>query len=288
MRTLLHHLVLPLLLCTGVAWGQEQVEIKEKGNYYFNNISTNVTKKLNSNAESYNASLKEKIAYLLEGTSYYIKVNKIENDTVFFTFGLFKKEDEERLINNHQLKEIDSAHVKSNDSSNPSNKRQKIKNIQYSLPKDVFSTNVSILYNRIEYRVGVYTIPFKLRFSSFSFDANVNLGANLGAKIRWNRKIENGFALEPILGFGLASIKLDDSNSITQESTNVSAFTINTGLLIHLTGNINLALTYGFDNISQNDQNNYKWKYQGKGWLGIGINVSFNNGSSNTSTLQKQ
>ncbi|MGV0854266.1 hypothetical protein ACTS9E_01600 [Empedobacter brevis] len=27
MRTLLHHLVVPLLLCTGVAWGQEQVEI---------------------------------------------------------------------------------------------------------------------------------------------------------------------------------------------------------------------------------------------------------------------
>ena len=138
----------------------------------------------------------------------------------------------------------------------------------------------------MEYRVGVFTVPYKLRLSSFSFDANVNLGANLGVKFRWNRRIENGFSFEPIFGVGLASIKLDKDNSLSTEPTNVSAFTINTGVLLHLTSLINVGLTYGFDNISQNDQNNYKWKYQGKGWLGIGINVSFGNQGSNTGNSQ--
>ena len=37
-----------------------------------------------------------------------------------------------------------------------------------------------------------------------------------------------------------------------------------------------------FDNISKNDQNNYNWKYNGKGWLGIGINVAFSTSNENS------
>ena len=272
--------LLPFLLLSSVIWGQE-AEIKKDGNYYFKNISRNVTKKLDSKAESYNTEVKGKILNLLEGTSYNVKVSKIENDSVFFVFGTFKK-GEEVLINT--LQEY-SPHLKSTDSPNFNNNSGR-KNIQYVLPKDIFSKNVGVLYNRVEYRVGVFTVPYKLRLSSFSFDANVNLGANLGVKFRWNRRIENGFSFEPIFGVGLASIKLDKDNSLSTEPTNVSAFTINTGVLLHLTSLINVGLTYGFDNISQNDQNNYKWKYQGKGWLGIGINVSFGNQGSNTGNSQ--
>jgi hypothetical protein len=276
-------LIITVLLFGINSFGQED-QITKEGNYYFKNVSSDITKNLGSKAKSY-GSLKEEISNLLEGTSYIVKVNKIENDTVFFVFALFdKNKDEESIINHHQLDTIQS--LKNNNSQTISNKKEYLKNIQYTLPKNIFSDNVSVFYNRLEYRVGVYTIPFKLRLSSFSFDANVNLGANLGAKIRWNRRIENGFALEPIFGFGLASIKLDKDNSISSEPTNVSAFTINTGILFHLTDSINVGLTYGFDNISQNDQNNYKWKYQGKGWLGIGLNISFSNQNNNTGSTQ--
>ncbi|WP_449400866.1 hypothetical protein [Chryseobacterium wanjuense] len=152
----------------------------------------------------------------------------------------------------------------------------------YSLSTEEFRNITEPVYNRIEWRFGVYTVPFKLRFGGFSFDANVNLGTNIGAKIRMNREVEKGFALEPIFGFGIASIKLDTSNSSTSSGTNVSAFTINTGVLIHITSAINVGITYGFDNISKNDQDLYQWKYNGKGWLGLGINVSLNNQSDNT------
>lgn len=49
--------LLPFLLLSSVIWGQE-AEIKKDGNYYFKNISRNVTKKLDSKAESYNTEVK--------------------------------------------------------------------------------------------------------------------------------------------------------------------------------------------------------------------------------------
>lgn len=267
-----------LLTIASIAFGQDKTEV-QKGNYYFKNISSDVTNKLNSNSKYFHE-LNDKIKELLEGTSYNISVIKVENDSVYFVFGLFNKADKESLINYQHLSPQEADDFQKSSSTN--NRIKSTKNIQYSLPKNTFTDNVETLYNRAEYRMGIYTIPFKLRLSSFSFDANVNLGANLGAKIRWNRRLENGFSFEPIFGFALASIKLDQDNSVATEPTNVSAFTINTGLLIHLTNDINFGLTYGFDNISQNDQNNYNWKYNGKGWLGIGLNISFNDQNKNT------
>ncbi|AZI55571.1 hypothetical protein EIB75_10060 [Epilithonimonas vandammei] len=280
-------LLLLLLLWTGVVCGQE-TELKPHSNFYFTHLSSDVTKLIKNNAITFDNDFKNQIISFLEGTSYNVSIEKITGDEVYFTFGPFPTSSKLRIINNHnyfgdggynEFKDNDSPSISNNDD---------LKNINYlySLPIKVFKENTLPLYNRVEYRVGVYTIPYKLRLSSFSFDANVNLGANLGAKFRWNRRVEKGFSIEPILGVGLASIKLDKDNSIITEPTNVSAFTINTGVLFHLTSLVNVGVTYGFDNISQNDQNNYKWKYQRKGWLGIGINVSFSNQSSNTGNTQ--
>lgn len=146
---------------------------------------------------------------------------------------------------------------------------------------------MSPLYDKIEWRVGGYTVPFKLRFGEFNFDSNVNIGTNLGAKIRYNREVENGFAFEPIIGFGLASIKMDDTNSKALTATNISAFTLNTGVLFHINSSINLGLTWGYDWISHNDQINYNWKHNGKGWLGIGINVAFTKEDKNEQKSNK-
>ncbi|HIC8755402.1 hypothetical protein [Elizabethkingia anophelis] len=279
-------LVLALLVWVATAWGQV-TEVKVGGNYYFNGLSKDISSQMESKAKSYDQNLKEKIEGLLEGTSFKIKVTKIVDNEVFFIFGKFNDSDTEIIINDHMAKTqsvSDSASIvpKDNRSGNMSNKKKYPINYVYSLPLQTFQQNVLPLYNRVIYRVGAFTVPFKLRLSSFSFDANVNIGANLGFKFRWDRRVENGFALEPIVGFGIASIKLDNSNSQAEESTNISAFTITTGVLIHLTQRVNVGVTYGFDRISRNDQNNYHWKYNGKGWLGIGINVSFGNENDNT------
>lgn len=295
-------LLLFLLSMAGMAFGQE--EIKVDGNYYFNYPS-----KENLNAFSNKTDLNQKttlpqIQSEIEGSRFRVKVISITDGTVNFIFGDFDGSDLQEKINNQsklgnrestylkRLEEIFSNHQNDEglkklmgELSNNSSKVVKEKKGVYSLPLDKFLLSTKPLYNRVDWRVGVFTVPFKLRFGDFNFDANVNLGANIGAKIRWNREIENSLALEPIFGFGLASIQLDESNSSTESATNVSAFTINTGVLIHITNAINVGLTYGFDNISKNDQNNYNWKYNGKGWLGIGINISFSGQEDNTGDL---
>lgn len=293
-------LLLFLLGWAGITYGQE--EIRVDGNYYLNYPS-----KENLNSFKNETDLNQKAALSgiqseIEGSKFRIKVISITNGNVNFIFGNFDKKTnlQEKINNQFPIENIKSNSIKKleeifanhqNDEglknligeiSNNSSKVIDGKKTVYSLPLDNFKLSTKPLYNRVDWRVGVYTVPFKLRFGDFNFDANVNLGANIGGKFRWNREVENGLALEPIFGFGLASIQLDESNSSTASATNVSAFTINTGVLIHITNVINVGLTYGFDNISKNDQNNYNWKYNGKGWLGIGINIAFSGQGNNT------
>lgn len=253
-----------LMFFVGMAFGQEN-DIKKDGNYYFNYISLEDLRSFKSKSETAKSKNIDLVRELVNGNKYRIIVNNVKDDKVYFRFWKFIDFEKNKIVNDAESKKDNSKVI-------------------YVMSLQDFKDNTKILYNRIDWRVGVYTIPFKLRLSSFNFDANVNLGANLGAKIRWNREVESGLSFEPILGFGLASIKLDESNSKATGSnnTNVSAFTINTGLLVHVTKSINVGFTFGFDYLSKNDQNNYDWKYNGKGWLGIGINVAFSNQNDNT------
>lgn len=244
------NVLLLFLLWAGMVFGQEN-EIKKDGNYYFNFPT-------GSQLSNFRTTRNEgdNVISLIEGQKKDVKVKKIDGDIVTFEFTDVDNKDTNRQF--------------------------------YTLSVSEFKSITAPIYDRIDWRFGVYTVPFKLRFGGFSFDANVNLGTNIGAKIRMNREVENGFALEPIFGFGIASIKLDESNSNTSTGTNVSAFTINTGVLIHITNAINVGITYGFDNMSKNDQDNYDWKYNGKGWLGIGINVALSNQNNNTGAARKK
>ncbi|MDR2237757.1 MAG: hypothetical protein LBE92_16665 [Chryseobacterium sp.] len=263
------YLLLLFLLWVGIrVSGQE--DIKTGGNYYFNYPTTESLMDFKNETVIKEGASLENVKNEVEGSIFNIHVQNIKKDRVYFVFGNFSG----------KISELENKINKNFIASKP-NEESDYKTV-YSLPLVDFKDNTKPLYNIVDWRVGVFTVPFKLRLSEFSFDANVNLGANLGAKFRMNRKIKNGFSLEPIVGFGLASIKLDESNSKTSESTNISAFTINTGLLIHVNNSINVGFTYGFDHISKNDQNNYDWKYNGKGWLGLGINVAFSSQNDNT------
>lgn len=241
----------------GVVLGQKK-ELVVNGNYFLDNsiniesIDTKSNNLFLSNIETF------------KGKRYRLSVKAIEDRLVYFRFWEFNND---TTLNK-------SINGKSN-------------SIVYDLPLNDFNRLVSPLYDRIEWRVGAYTVPFKLRFGEFNFDSNVNLGTNLGAKIRCNREVENGLAFEPIIGFGLASIKMDDTNSKALTATNISAFTLNTGVLFHINSSINLGLTWGYDWISHNDQINYNWKHNGKGWLGIGINVAFTKEDKNEQKSNK-
>jgi len=288
-------LLLFLLGWVGMVSGQEK-EIKEGGNYYFNYPSKENLKKFKNET---NLNEKVKISNIqeeIEGSKFRIQVRKVDDNMVYFVFGEFSESEMESKINNvnSDSADLQGRYLKELQKRMSDSEFQKFrteipkqtkgkKKVLYSLPKDKFKIVTQPLYDRVDWRVGAYTIPFKLRLGGFAFDANVNLGANIGGKIRWDREIENGFAIEPIFGFGLASIKLDESNSnVTAANTNVSAFTVNTGVLFHITNTINVGVTFGLDRISKNDQSNYDWKYNNKGWFGLGINVAFNNQGGNT------
>lgn len=235
-----------------ISWGQDFKQSITKGNYFLDGyISLDKLELPNDNL------FKGKINNF-KGKDYKLFVKSIQDDIVYFEFWDFNNPETNKIVNG-----INNDQV-------------------YSLPLSEFRKIVSPIYNRVDWRVGIYTVPFKLRFDDFDFDANVNIGTNIGAKIRVDRSIENGVSLEPIFGFGLSSIKLDDSNSNAISATNVSAFTLNTGVLLHMTNEINVGLTYGWDNLSGKDQQNYSWKHNGKGWVGLGINVAFSKPAKNT------
>lgn len=237
--------------------GQEQKEIIKEGNYFFDFPSSESLKNLrnlsNLNKSTTIDSIKEEVS----GTKYRVTVKAEKDKTIEFIFWQFKDTAKHinKMINNADP-EYDSR-------------------VTYTLSENEFKEVTKILYDRVEWRVGFFTVPFKLRISNFDFESNLNLGTNIGGKIRWNREVEDGLKFEPILGIGLSSIKLDESNSTITSSSNLSAITINAGLLTHISKDINLGLLLGFDYLANKDQTKYGWIYNGKGWIGLGINVSF-------------
>jgi hypothetical protein len=195
-----------------------------------------------------------------------------------------KKEVKDGIADNKSLKvdyidDLDFVHFKI------ISKDKKSKE-DYSMPLKDFKRIMSNFYDRVEWRVGVYAIPFKLRFNDFDFESDVTLGANLSFKYRFNREREDGFSIEPIIiGIGLTKVNLDESNSIITDPGSTSALTINSGVLIHINSKINLGIFYGGDFLSDKDNKKYDWKYNGNGWLGLGINVSFSDGKKNEGNL---
>ncbi len=165
------------------------------------------------------------------------------------------------------------------------NETEKNKLTDYTLTVKDFKKIMGIKYDRFEWRVGVFAVPFKLRFKDFDFEADVALGANISNKIRIKREREDGFAIEPLIGFGLSKINLDESNSSIDSPGSTNAFTLNSGLLIHINSRINFGVFYGADILSDKDNKKYDWIYNGNGWLGIGINVAFTDGKSNQGKL---
>lgn len=245
-------LILVLLSFSINAFGQDNPIIK-RGNYFIDNSVSGAEFKINSS----NALLLSNDLDLIKNKNYSLTVTGIDDDIVYFKFWGFKDKNVDDKINGDN-------------------------DVIYSMSIKDFKKSTSIVYNRVEWKMGVFTVPIKLRFNDFNFESNVNIGTNIGAKIRIDRRQEKGFAFEPLIGIGLSSINLNKDNSNIIDSSNLSAFSFNGGIIFHITDNVNLGAILGFDYLSGNDQKKYDWKYNGNGWLGLGINIAFSTGSENT------
>jgi hypothetical protein len=248
-------LIIGIILFGMNGFGQENQIIKG-GNYYISNAVATSNFVINSSLST------KQNSESLKNSDYILTVKGIEDDVVYFKFWNFATTEKNNEINGEN------------------------KDVIYNMSLKDFKKATAVYYNKIEWKVGVFTVPFKLRFSDFNFESNVNIGTNIGAKIRWDRRKEKGLAIEPLIGIGLSAITLNADNSTIENTSNLSAFSINGGLIFHITDNINLGAILGFDYLSGNDQNKYNWIHNGNGWLGLGVNIAFSTGTQNSGQAQ--
>jgi hypothetical protein len=162
--------------------------IIENGNYYLDPVRS--WNNLSINDNNTNNEITENILSELKGRSYKLKVKDVIDNTVYFKFWKFTSNEElQKTLNGESNDKI------------------------YSVSVQEFNNLTSIYYDLAEWRVGAFTVPFKLRFDDFSFDANVNLGTSLSAKFRFDRTKEDGFMIEPLVAFSATGVNLDDANT---------------------------------------------------------------------------
>lgn len=263
-------LTLLLLFAFSLTFAQSD---KLKGNYYFIPFSKEIkAKKIGKKITDI------KLNDINDGNEYIVQIIDANDDEIIFNYMAFTDENLEKKINNKEIS------ISNDDKKTPIYDKEKI---SYSISKKEFIALTKKYYDRFEWSAGFYTTPIKLRFKDFDFEPNLSMGANLGLKIRMNRKRENGFIIQPLVGFGITSVKLDNTNSTKEDASNLTAFTPNIGCLVNINENINFGLFLGKDILADKDNIQYSWKYNKATWLGIGINISFSKEKENTEKSAK-
>jgi hypothetical protein len=146
----------------------------------------------------------------------------------------------------------------------------------YQMPKDIYVSAASPVYSRFKgFNVGAYSIPFRLRgmgSSNFDFESSLSLQSNLvlGLGSQYRKESWADFSI----GIGLTGVNLTKKNSNVTEDRTASAFTISGGVLLKASKFANIGIFGGWDLLTQKDKD-VKWIYDGQPWLGIGINISF-------------
>jgi len=126
---------------------------------------------------------------------------------------------------------------------------------------------------------GALTLPFKLRFNPFNFNAN----ASIGTSVFLQHKNQN-FSYGLVFGLSLSSVLLDSTSTKGSVITGTQrpAFTPSLGLIVAWK-NISLTFGPGWDIINLTSSIEKSWIYQGKTWFGLGIGINlFSPNTSNT------
>lgn len=127
--------------------------------------------------------------------------------------------------------------------------------------------------------VGVYTVPFRLRDIGgkyFDFESSLSLQSNLIFGFGRTTKAHSWFDFS--IGIGLTGVTIDSLNSnlpASDGSRSASAFTVSTGFVFKPTPFVNFGVFIGTDLLGLKDRST-GWVYNGKPWVGVGVNISFN------------
>ncbi len=159
----------------------------------------------------------------------------------------------------------------------------------YSIEKSKFNDVTVPLYSRFKgFKTGAYTVPFRLRGvgDEFDFDPTISLTANIIAGVGSIYKERSW--LDFSLGVGLSSVVLNSNNSdLIDENRTSGAFTLSLGALFKPEDYVNFGIFLGWDTLGKNDRP-VNWIYDNKPWLGIGINISFNEINTDNAAKNKK
>lgn len=159
----------------------------------------------------------------------------------------------------------------------------------FSMPINDFIQSVRPLYNALKDPViGLYTIPFRFRGKSKTFDFESSLALQTNIVFGFGSRTKAESFLDVSVGVGLSSINLSVKNSNVSADRTASAITVSGGVLWKPTRFTNIGLFIGSDFLPSKDRN-VNWIYAGKLWTGVGINISFNKvDTDRTSNTNKQ
>ena len=150
----------------------------------------------------------------------------------------------------------------------------------FSLPLKDFVQLTAPLYNWHKgFSVGTYTVPFRLRDAGgdrFDFESSLSLQANFIWGLGSTKKEES--ILDVSLGIGLSSVNINFQNSNVLDTAlnrTAAAFTTSIGIVYKPTKFVNIGVFTGIDNLGLSDKS-VDWYYDNKAWIGLGINISFN------------
>lgn len=156
------------------------------------------------------------------------------------------------------------------------------------MEKDKFRELTNPVYSKFKgFSVGAYSVPFRLRGISndFDFESALSLQANMIAG--FGSYISERSWLDLSFGLGLTGIKLNPDNSEVEEDRTASAFTTSFGIVVKPKPYANLGLFIGWDFLGKNDRE-VNWQYNKGTWLGLGMNISFNEVTTEKSPENKK
>jgi hypothetical protein len=149
----------------------------------------------------------------------------------------------------------------------------------YSMAINDFEKLTRPVYNRFKgFEIGAYTVPYRLRGLyqrnvTFDFESSLSLQANF--IFGWGSRYQAQSQYDVSFGLGLTKIELSPINSGINVERTASALTFSLGGVWKPTPVANVGIFLGWDWLGAKDQN-VNWHHDGRVWMGIGINVSFN------------
>jgi len=126
--------------------------------------------------------------------------------------------------------------------------------------------------------LGVLNFPFKYRPQTGhgDFSGAFNFGAAIGYK--FPHQSWRPFTYSVVSGYSISNTVLDSSNTVRNQgslasSNNYSSFSFSLGFLIEYQ-KVQAGFFLGWDRLSNLNQREFGWTYQGRPWLSVGFGVA--------------